>query len=1041
MTSLAIDGRAYAWCNLGPLAEDSSVAYEHSQGGGVAMLRGTITLAGVFRPAPGTVVQLAYSDGQNWIARLPLRLRVLSSFCDPLRAAKTTAISVGCDLKYFEARKEGIRNFTVQDANPDVPEIVRRAATPPIKASWVVERILSDLGLSPAGTIPLTNEFTVQEFDMTAGYVAELDKLCASESYIARVNENGLVEFIYKEPPLSTGPLVTEDDLIDLNPINTGDLPAEAVFAKYTSVSLQPPEQDILNNENKLKDRNWEREESFTPAVYVHNWTEHVVTDTGDFKLARNKDGNQIVVDSNTIGYPGSAYKITTQSFLMERIYDVKAYERQETIKYVAQSVSITNYDENDRVVSRITTQVDQWGESRTETYYTYRGGSKGGYYTEPSKDKRVFQANPSEEYGELIEERTVEYSPLAPVKMSLGLQASYQSLKSSGTYQSSERVIRYDRDKKTGITKTVTQSLVPFVNTQDGSETISRMRDRKKPWETVDDILVVATRLVPDPIETRISVQREFGAQRRPPLEQRGIDVNLKTPTVEQSVQSTFVFGSAAAQTSLELSPPYVSDDRIIRTGQNDWTLIVSDAASKALQYARIENRMLLGHRNGNGIQVLPIAIPHKPLSVFYIRLNGCTAAFLTNGTTWNIGPGGVTVTTDALFWGAVDGASISQAWFPLPSWTTQLPAPSAMTTNANPRPVNAISIPQGFNFLAPNLTSLFNSLQVNTAPIFEQTITPGSLIKPYQETIQMTAGAGAGAIIESVKPWAPQIVSLTAGAGAGAFVWPRITMNAGAIAGAIATLPPVMYAGAGAGAIVNLQQQSEPVPILDFSSADHTGVYNNFFNVNGVNRAKGWLPDANGVYEDRSRPWNSGAERLSTTNTSFPRPWISGEDLIPIYIGFKFTISSQKTIRSVGFYDYQGNGLHRAYIIELEDSNSSPVSLDSAEEVMSVSVPLGTSGTLAGKWRRVDIAGGRTLSAGTYTLKASIDTQFSPTPRSGLSGGQDFMIEFVAYNASGVSMLPGFTFEQGIYVANFDLGDAAASTQGAFFGPMLFI
>ena len=82
---MTIDSRAWVWCNLGDLADEaSSITEDHAQRVGVIMYRGTINLKGSLRPVPGAIVELAYSDGQNWIARLPLRLRVLSSFCNAL---------------------------------------------------------------------------------------------------------------------------------------------------------------------------------------------------------------------------------------------------------------------------------------------------------------------------------------------------------------------------------------------------------------------------------------------------------------------------------------------------------------------------------------------------------------------------------------------------------------------------------------------------------------------------------------------------------------------------------------------------------------------------------------------------------------------------------------------------------------------------------------------------------------------------------------------------------------------------------------------
>lgn len=776
---MTIDSRAWVWCNLGDLADEaSSITEDHAQRVGVIMYRGTINLKGSLRPVPGAIVELAYSDGQNWIARLPLRLRVLSSFCNALLDIPVTSVSVGCDLAYLNDRKQPPASLPTKPANPGFPDAVWRAAAPATPASWLVGQILAALGLAAASSIPLTNHMLIDEFNMTAGYVAELDKLCSSEGYAARMNESGQVEFIYKGPVLTVGPLITRDDLIDFNPINTGELPGEAVYAKYTSTILSAPKADLP--ENELQKRNWERESSSSAAVYTHTWTEHSRVGTGQYQQRRNAYGYPLFFSIN--GAP-----------VLDEIETIQAVEREEEIDYLQSSISITNYDKKDRVVSRITSNTDQWGPSRTEVYYEYRDGFVGGSYSPTSVNEN--------DNGEISSETTVEYSPLASVRQSLGQQATYQTLYNSGTYQSLRREVFYTKNKATGITRTITKEWAPFMNTTDGAEVISRLRERKKPYDSVDDLIEIATRLVQKPIEERIRTEREFGIQRRPKEAERSLSANIKTPAVEQQESITWLFGSAASQTSIELSPPYVSDDRVVYSppGPNDpmgvpnppakFTLVPSDASTKALNYARLENALLFGHRNGNGIQLLPENLPIKPLSFIYIRLQNCTAAFLANGRTWNVSPQGVTCTADAVFHSAVDGTSVNSAWFPLPPNTTSLPELAPVTTNASPKPANAVAIPQGFNHLSPG--NIFATLPKGQEPVFAATIQPSSGLLPYTETLSLFAGIGVGAIADPEDWIAPPPASLFAGAGVGA-IYQEYFLDS-------------LFAGVGVGAIAN--------------------------------------------------------------------------------------------------------------------------------------------------------------------------------------------------------------------------------------------
>lgn len=760
-----MDARSYGWCSLGPLApEGASLAADHAQQTGVRMVRGTIVLSGIHRPSPGTVVHLAYSDGQSWLARLPLRLRVLSSFCNAWAATKTTSVSVGCDLRYFDNRKqtpqalEALKGSDLRaDNGVTVPDIVKRVSIPPIKHSWIVDKILTELGLTAAGAIPLVNERLIEEFDMTAGYIAELGKLCDSEGYICYMNTLGQVAFQYKDKPVGIGALILQDDLADFNPINTGDLPGDAVYARYTTTKLVPPTD--TDKPEKISERNWERDYSQTSGVYQHAYNEYIRVATGEFYQARDSWGHKLYYTAN--GNP-----------VMFPKYDVQSIERQEVINYVKTTTTETRYDSHDRVQKRITTTSDQWGVTKSETSYTYKLDSFIGTY--------------NSEDDELLEEVTIEYSPLGPVRLSMGLQAPFAQV-SGGSYQSSRREIYYTKNKKSGITRTRTRSWSAFMNSDDGSEILSRLRDRKQPWESVEDIVAIATRLVAEPSVEQIRTERQFGIERRPTEAERASDAWKDAPDIEEVAQTIWATGSAASQTAIELSPPYVPDDKITYSPPNTWSVIPSNAQNKALRYAQIENKLLLGHRNGAGIQVLPEIISGEPLQLIYIRLNNCTAAFLLNGPTINITSDGATATADALFWGAVDG-SLSNAWFPLPPGISALPAAGSVTVNQNPKPANAIAIPQGFNFRNPDLSSLFNSLPVSQPPVFEKTLNPFSIIPPYQETIPTIAGVGAGCFSEFVN-WGTTVpIPTLAGAGAGVF---------GSLVNTAVTI-----AGAGAGA-----------------------------------------------------------------------------------------------------------------------------------------------------------------------------------------------------------------------------------------------
>ena len=712
---MTIDTRHWVYCSLGPLsAEPSNFADDHLQGGGggVIMTKGTINLHGIFRPAPGTEVWVAVSDGQNWIARIPRKLRVMNSFADPLR--NITTVLVGCKFAYMENRKPPVTNLTEREANSDVPEIDRRAFTQTIKASTVAEYILTTLGLTAAGPIPFTNARIVDEWDLSGGFVQELARIAEAECYRCRLNENEQVEFINLNQEGGTGPLVTQSELIDLTPQTVGELPADTVYARYESTQLKPPDNDPNdpNDDDKRKKRDWEQDKSFTQEQYIHTYT--------------NANGDTI---------------------------QQKGY-------FNRTSITTTKYDLQDRVDLRTEESTDLMGTRTAITTFLYEA-------VPPSPDPVTGELpppDPTQDYTAVKTELYQEKSPLGNIASSCGYNGPIGKFRALGTVPSATRLTTYDRDKNSGISSTRVSNMVQYISTPFGSDEISKQTQdlnnrydqfaEPMNWSSIfSGVLKNAAFLVSYGDETRIRTEREYGLQKRPGQQERNKSADQKTPSVEQQAEIVWAVGSATSQTALELSPPYVSDDRILKLGAGQYAVQKSDAAQKALNYATIENRLLLANRAGAGVQLRPIDAPPKPFDLFYIRLNGCTAAYRVNGTSWTFNSDGVVVSTDGLFWGAIDG-QVNKAWFPLPPGATALPATAAVTINANPRPANSIAIPSGFNSLNPNLSNLFAALPMNQAPVYRAIINPGIVVKPYTETIELIGGVQIGGGFDLIIP-----------------------------------------------------------------------------------------------------------------------------------------------------------------------------------------------------------------------------------------------------------------------------------------------
>jgi hypothetical protein len=666
------------------------------------MTRGTVTLTGIYRPVAGSPISLAYSDGVNWIARVPRRLRVLSSSADPLR--NITTISVGCLLLYHSNRKPPVTALEEKDENAAVPETVRRVAALPMTANWVAGRILSTLGLTAAGPLPFTVSRVVDKWDMSSGYVEELGRIADSDGYFAWMNEAEEVEFISKRTETGTGQLVTRENIVDLTPVNVGDLPGEAVFARYTSLKLTAPDSSLTDEQ--IQQRNWEYEKVIGgPIEAIHSYT------------------------------------------------DAAGQTIKEYITYNEWSWNRTNYDANDRVTNREERTNTLNGVRLSRTNFRYRAGvaTTGG------------EVSAEEDLADVVSEVSEEWSPKGDVAASCGFDGPHAEFRMMGETYTSWRETSYDKNKASGITKTTTRNATLYINTPFGSDAIAKLREAGEPKE---ELLKRASRMVPYGSNVRIRTERQFGLQKRPGQQDRNSEALSKVPTTEEVSSIRWVLGSPASQTAIELSPPYTSDDRIAVTGSGPtahYSVIPSGAQQQANAYATTENRLLLGNRNGQGIQLSPLHMPARPFDPLYIRLNGCTGAYRTNGTTWTLGPDGVRCTTDALFLGAVDG-TVADAWFPLPPSIAALPGSAAVTTNAAPQPANAMPIPAGFNFTNPDLGALFAALPIDAPAVPTATISPTRIVKPYHEVIQARGGVRVGGAA-NLRYWVP--TTITAGGG----------------------------------------------------------------------------------------------------------------------------------------------------------------------------------------------------------------------------------------------------------------------------------
>jgi hypothetical protein len=111
----------------------------------------------------------------------------------------------------------------------------RRKLPISVSGRFIAAKCLAALRIS-SRAIPLTNWYASDRFDLSSGYIKVLDELLASEAYVGYLDEAEVfnVVSILDEP--STGPVFTNANIIDLQPLNIGMLPGGELRLKIDPV-------------------------------------------------------------------------------------------------------------------------------------------------------------------------------------------------------------------------------------------------------------------------------------------------------------------------------------------------------------------------------------------------------------------------------------------------------------------------------------------------------------------------------------------------------------------------------------------------------------------------------------------------------------------------------------------------------------------------------------------------------------------------------------------------------------------------------------
>ena len=634
---MTIDVRAKITSNLGPVIS-ASISDDYIQGNGLIKTGGSCVIKGKITPSVGDIVTFQYA--KSGITRtVPRTMRVLSSFTDPFRSI--TTISLGCKLTYLQDIKDPIKWEALDDpenAERDPEEI----ATIPINASSIMNECLSALGLS-ATSNPLTNKFSIAEFDFGSGYVSVLNDLLVSESYCGYLNLSEQLVVVNLQTVSDSGPIITSGDLIDVGPINVGELPGDSVVVSYSTLKLKAPEDEGIDDPDSDPDEGnsvyrWGDDQatssnSFTVAVSYEKTA-------GDIKQRETETFNVLETSQQSTSYEVIQYRDS------EGVVKRKNVPRRREVIETKSSVSIAGG------------MIEQY----LKAGYPAPNFGVTTYYTETYS----YDSNGNEAIREGITSGSALYEIGA-----MGIDFAYRGVgggwdvvaPATGTIPLSRDITKSSGNGD--FTSSTTQRFVRWSSTVYGQQAIAAGRESittaQQAASFINDVMGEGGLYLLDTrSETSKTGSREEAPMPADLFNEKYADKASGPYDSGYRTDSTseveLAFGSESATRRTELSMPYAPDDiftKVPAFAGHTYKATHSDAPQKAKAFGLIQNRMLLGNRSGMNIQISPEKMPSSPFDSVFIEAAGTIASYRVNAASWNMDSSGIIASTDAMFWG----------------------------------------------------------------------------------------------------------------------------------------------------------------------------------------------------------------------------------------------------------------------------------------------------------------------------------------------------------------------------------------------------
>lgn len=234
---MTVDVRAIVATDLG-ICVSGDVGTNHiSDRSGLVMTQGRLQFDGFVTPPRGTLVSFLVACPQTGkVTRFPKPLRVIRSLAYPQE--RRSEVEVGCKLTLYKDRKDPDQYFADQNVPSEFAGLsaAQRAVAPvPIFAQSLLQYCCSKVGLTlAASSRPLRFPILRANIDLSVGYVQVIGDLIRSESCAGRILPDETLQVL--PIPLNLtgkGPIVTEKNLISIEPITGGAEPPDEYLVLY----------------------------------------------------------------------------------------------------------------------------------------------------------------------------------------------------------------------------------------------------------------------------------------------------------------------------------------------------------------------------------------------------------------------------------------------------------------------------------------------------------------------------------------------------------------------------------------------------------------------------------------------------------------------------------------------------------------------------------------------------------------------------------------------------------------------------------------